>query len=68
MCTFLFRHMPSARYDGDIKSKIAFSVISCRVIFTLSHTLGLNEAVRMYSSEIEYSEENLDFMFEFLSD
>lgn len=66
LCYFLFRHMPSALYDGDIPSKIAFSVLSCRVILTLADEFGIEEVTRMYSSEIEYSDENLDKIFDYL--
>ncbi len=68
LCCFLFRHLPSALYDGDVSSKMAFSVLSCRIIFTLSAEFGLAEAARMYSSEIEYSDENLEKLFQVCSD
>ncbi len=64
LCYFLFRHLPSALYDGDISSKLAFSVLSSRIIFTLSAKFGIEEAARMYSSEIEYSDENLEKLFQ----
>ncbi len=66
LCYFLFRHMPSALYDGDIPSKIAFAVLSCKVILTLADEFGIEEVTRMYSSEIEYSDENLDKIFDYL--
>jgi len=67
LCYFLFRHMPAALYDGDIPSKIAFAVLSCKVILTLADEFGIEEAARMYSSEIEYSDENLDKIFDYLA-
>lgn len=66
LCYFIYRHFPAALYDGELASKVAFSVLSCKVIFTLSAEFGLEEAARMYSSEIEYSDENLDKIFDFL--
>ena len=59
--------MPSALYDGDIPSKIAFAVLSCKVILNLADEFGIEEAARMYSSEIEYSDENLDKIFDYLA-
>ncbi len=63
LCYFLFRHMPAALDDGDIASKVGFAVLSCRIVLTLAGRLGIEEAARMYSSEIEYSQENLDKIF-----
>ncbi len=63
LCYFLFRHIPAALDDGDIVSKVGFAVLSCRVIMTLAQAVGIEEAARIYSSEIEYSDENLDRMF-----
>ena len=70
MIYFMFRHIPSAIDDGDITSKIRFCLLSCNLV----NTLCINEIrkkqqkeimpvftdiARMYSSEIEYSDENL---------
>lgn len=63
LCYFLFRHMPAALDDGDVSSKVSFAVLSCRIVLTLAEKLGIEEAARMYSSEIEYSAENLDKIF-----
>lgn len=59
LCYFLFRHMASALDDGDVASKVGFAVLSCKVILTLARLIGVEEATRMYSSEIEYSDENI---------
>ncbi len=70
---FIFRHLFTALDDGDIASKVLFAVLSCRMIAAclLSHgAAGDIETVadyaRMYSSEIEYSDENLDLIFDAL--
>lgn len=63
LCYFLFRHMAAALDDGDIPSKVGYAVLSCRVVMTLAETFGIEEAARFYSSEIEYSDENLDKIF-----
>ena len=59
LCYFLYRHMASVLEDNDISSKVGFAVLSCRVVLTLAESFGIEEAARMYSSEIEYSDENL---------
>ena len=59
----LWRHMPAALEDGDVQGHAAFCVLSVKVLAalctetpTLEHCI---EAARMYSSEIEYSQENI---------
>ena len=68
LCYFLYRHLPSALDDGDIGSKIAFAVHACRLIFTLAQKYPVEDAARMYSAEIEYSDENTDEILSVLSD
>jgi len=69
---FLYRHLPAALYDGDVESKIAFAVLSTtllRWLFSVAEkqTLPtLTELVRMYSAEIEYSDENPEILFDIL--
>ena len=46
----LHRHLPG---------RVLFCAVSGMLFLRLSTLLGENEAARMYSSEIEYSEENL---------
>ena len=71
---FLFRHLSAALEDGDISSKAAFAVLSVEFLRALCAgkagcTLDdLVEFARMYSSEIEYSEENLAQVFTWLSE
>ncbi len=68
---FIYRHLFSALDDGDIASKAAFAALSCRMVAALCLTHGapgdletIVEYARMYSSEIEYSDENLELIFE----
>ena len=71
---FLFRHLPAALEDGDVASKAAFAALSVDVLRALCAgktdcTLDdLVEFARMYSSEIEYSEENLARVFTWLGE
>lgn len=66
---FLFRHVPDAISDGNLASKVKFAVLGALFIHTLAVTLkdnyngyrdALQDFSRMFSSEIEYSDENLD--------
>ena len=64
----LFRHLPGALDDGDTQGRIAFALLMLTLISHIArvlHSKGqLNPEVfvdlcRMYSAEIEYSDENL---------
>lgn len=69
---FLYRHTPAALYDGDFESKVAFAVLSTQMLLWLcaakdSVTFDdLLEFTRMYSSEIEYSDENPEALYKTL--
>ena len=60
----LYRHLPNALEDGDASGHLAYCVVIWRLlrhIFSRCQTMeGLVEAARLYSSEIEYSDENVD--------
>ncbi len=70
---FLYRHVPTALDDGDASSKAAFAVLSVRTIFVLGalHLLlhgtftveDQIELCRLYSAEVEYSDDNMDALF-----
>lgn len=63
--TLLYRHLPGALEDDDIPGRVAFCVLSTRMLMALctAHpgcTLAdCAEFARMYSAEIEYSEDNI---------
>lgn len=74
---FLYRHFLTAWEDGDPASKVSFAVCSVRFLrllgalhwtqhgsFTLEDQV---EYARLYSAEVEYSQENLDLLFDSLS-
>ena len=69
---FLFRHVPSALDDGDAVSKVGFAVISVKIIaaifsqYETKNIETLAELARMYSAEIEYSDENPERIFELI--
>ena len=66
---FLYRHLASAVEDGMFAARTAFAVLSTRMVFAMASAIAGNggitfedlaEAARLYSSEVEYSEENMD--------
>ena len=74
---FLYRHFPAALEDGDVGSKAAFAVLSVKLLRGLCAarlrrtgsvtTDDFVEFARMYSGEVEYSEENLEQIFGWLA-
>lgn len=73
---FLFRHLTAALEDGDVSTKAAFVALSVTILTALCagrleragriELADLVELARMYSGEIEYSEENLQTLFDLL--
>jgi lysine-N-methylase len=67
ICYFIYRHLS----DDYFSESILFSVLSCYVIATLNKSQSIEEMLeiaRMYSAEVEYSNENMDLLFEILSE
>lgn len=72
----LFRHMPAALEDEDPGSKAAFAVLSCRMLRALGAAQlarcgqftpdDQTELFRLWSSEIEYSEDNTAALYDVL--
>ncbi|MBE6803742.1 MAG: hypothetical protein E7528_02445 [Ruminococcaceae bacterium] len=64
---FIYRHLGESVYDGNFNGRLLFAIISCYMISTLCR-IGYNieDVARMYSSEIEYSDENLSTLIELL--
>ncbi len=67
---FIYRHLTDGYDDGRVKERIAFAVLSVRIICALCAVCNepVYEIARMYSSEIEYSEENMEKLLDTLSD
>ena len=74
LCYFLYRHLPGGLDDGKYRERILFSLLGvfmiaaiCRLTCADGFTMeNLVEIARMYSSEIEYSEENTAALLEWL--
>ena len=73
---FLYRYL-TAEDDGRpalLQTRVAFATLSTLLIHALTRAMGedvpssLYEVARMYSSEIEYSEENLENCMDFIED
>ena len=69
MFYFIYRYMAVGMYDDTIKERIAFAVLSYTIILAIcaSSQTKLTEVARQYSSEIEYSDENLYTIFDILA-
>lgn len=70
---FIYRHLPDSTYDRRFDERILFSILSTYVINVIysqtEQTLdNLIEIARMYSSEIEYSEKNIDTLLRLLGE
>ena len=75
LCYFIYRHVSDP--EADIRKGIFFSVLSVRMLRALFERLlrqgeneweTLAELCRLYSSEIEYSEENTQFLSDLAED
>lgn len=66
----LFRHFSDCRYDGKTKERVMFTALIYKVIKTMNISNTLEELIeisRLYSCEIEYSDENINRLLEELS-
>jgi len=70
----LYRHLPPAAEDGLIAERVALCILLTRLAAALT---GLRvgepltafvDTCRMLSSEVEYSDENIDILLEYLSE
>ena len=67
--SFLYRHLPDAAEDGLLFARALFALWSVRLLSVLTEGDSLDclaETARMYSAEIEYSDENLQACFAWL--
>ncbi len=60
-CYFVFRHFSDGIYEGDYNERIKFCLLSCYIIAAMVQSgKNIEDIARMYSSEVEYSEENME--------
>ena len=65
---FVFRYLNPDLNEYEFNSRIRFTLMSCYFIGAMCEKTGsyfgkMQDIVRMYSSEIEYSEENLEMLY-----
>lgn len=63
---FVFRHLSGALDDGRLGERAAFAALSLQMIEKAAAYKGICEAARLYSSEIEYSDENIDALLDII--
>ena len=71
LCYFIYRHLSGALEDFLFTERIQFAVLSCLIITSLNKTKTLEELLevaRLYSSEIEYSDENIYALLDILNE
>ena len=56
----LFRHLPNAQDEDEIRATVRFAALGSLIVKTICQNTGtpIEEVARLFSSEIEYSEEN----------
>ena len=62
---FVWRYFLRASFDGDVLTKLQFAAISCAMISIMADSDSLSDyvdAAKLYSKEIEYSEENVEML------
>ena len=64
---FLYRHFAEAVDEEDAAARFAFAILSTEIICALELS-GHADALRLYSSEIEYSDENVDLILDAIKD
>ncbi len=70
---FIYRHLSDALYDDSLYERIAFCIISVKIIRLMlsgCESISLDtliDTARLFSSEIEYSDENIDTVLDELS-
>jgi lysine-N-methylase len=67
MAYFLFRHLPESECRSDACALILFSLISTKIVLSMSYEPSLRDALVAYSEEIEYSTDNKDIIIEEIS-
>ncbi len=62
----IYRHTAEGLYDGTVADRVQFALLSCYMIFAVASACNkgdmqtLLDVARMYSAEIEYSDENIE--------
>lgn len=66
----VYRHLAGALKDGHLKERIKFIALTLRIFNCLTRSIAnvedLYEIARLYSAEIEYSDENIEILLNHL--
>lgn len=62
---FVYRHLLAGGEDA-LAPRLRFCVFACRLLHTLARLTPLAEALRLFSAEIEYSDENVEKLLAWL--
>lgn len=65
---FIYRHFATAPDEYEAMLRLQFAFLSLRLICALDLLTDDGEATRLYSSEIEYSDENLDLILDWIDE
>ena len=65
---FLYRYFCNAVDPEDASARFSFALLSTEVICALELCGYADDALRLYSSEIEYSDENVDLILDAIKD
>ncbi len=70
MLYLLYRHLPNAVEESEIRATVRFAYFGYLLIKTICEKTNtpIEEAARLFSSEIEYSEENTAALLSYLSE
>ncbi|MBR6768636.1 MAG: flagellin lysine-N-methylase [Clostridia bacterium] len=68
MLYLLYRHLPNAEDESEIRATVRFAYLGYLLVKTICENTNtpIEEAARLFSSEIEYSEENTATLMAFL--
>ncbi len=69
ICYFIFRHLSGSTFEGTFGERLGFCLLSVKLIDAVCAASGREcaDIARMYSAEIEYSDENIQAILSCLS-
>ena len=65
---FIYRHFATAPDEYEAALRLQFAFLSTRLICALDKLCDDDESTRLYSSEIEYSDENVDLILDYIDE
>lgn len=68
LCYFIYRHVSTAKTEEELLVKLIFSLLSTEFIISVAKSTGQSvfDVARSYSAEIEYSNDNLDKIYDYI--